>query len=220
MNDQILQVLDQSLKLSLWAFIASFVTCLAFIIFRLKARRDTLERYKKREFDEVYEREMTDTEAENQPHRPLHLFNQLPMVMRAIGFSFLLATVCFLIVGFTPFSPWVNFSNLAVDESTPLRLTFLNYERFHDGFSLQGEVWNQSQTPIEGVQAIVQIWKSEQELLEQFPVIVEPDPLPAEAPGSFVFRYTKSSPFRYGYQVIFQSSKGIEIPHAKGFDVE
>ena len=102
----------------------------------------------------------------------------------------------------------------------PLRLTTLSYERFHEGFSLRGEVWNQTQDSLQGVTARVQVLGSENELLENVPVPVEPDPLPGRSPGTFQLNYTKNSPFLHGYRVTFESVLGAPIPHIKGFDVD
>ena len=220
MNEQTLQILDQSLRISLWAFLVIFLVCLTFIALRLKARQEKLADYFSREFDERYQQEITDTEPESPLRASFQLSNRLPMVVQALVLSFLLSLVCFLLIGFTPFSPLSNFANSDLQGSTPLRLTFLSYERFHDGFSLQGEVWNQSQEPIEGLRALVQIFRSEREILDQVPVAVEPDPLSAESAGFFSIQYTEKSPFLYGYQVTFQSSEGVRIPHVKGFEVD
>ena len=220
MNEQTLQILDQSLRISLWAFLVIFLVCLTFIALRLKARQEKLADYFSREFDERYQQEITDTEPESPLRASFQLSNRLPMVVQALVLSFLLSLVCFLLIGFTPFSPLSNFANSDLQGSTPLRLTFLSYERFHDGFSLQGEVWNQSQEPIKGLRALVQIFRSEREILDQVPVAVEPDPLSAESAGFFSIQYTEKSPFLYGYQVTFQSSEGVRIPHVKGFKVD
>ena len=220
MNEQTLQILDQSLRVSLWAFLVIFIACLTFIALRLRARREELGDYFSREFDERYQQEISGTEPQS-PLRPsLYLSNRLPMAGQALALSLLLSLICFLVIGFTPFSPWSNFANTNIQGNTPLRLTFLSYERFHDGFSLQGEVWNQSQESIEGLRALVQIWRAEGEPLDQVPVVVKPDPLSAESAGTFSMRYTKKSPLLYGYQVTFQSEVGLRIPHIEGFDVE
>lgn len=204
----------------MWAFLGIFIVCLTFIALRLRARREKLADYFSREFDEKYQEEMTGTQPTSEPRAFLQLSNRLPMAAQALVLSLLLSLICFLVIGFTPFSPLNNFANSDLQRNTPLRLTFLSYERFHDGFSLQGEVWNQSQEPMEGLQALVQIWRSERELLDQVPVAVQPAPLSAETAGSFSIRYTEKSPFLYGYQVSFQSRDGVRIPHVKGFDVE
>ena len=220
MNEYTVQVLDQTLRISLWTFLVIFIASLTFISMRLRARQEKLSDYFSREFDEKYEKDLTGTRPESPPYPSFQLSNRLPMVVQALVLSLILSLICFLVIGFTPLSPLTNFANSDLEGSTPLRLTFLTYERFHDGFSLQGEVWNQSQEPIEGLRALVQIWRSERELLDQVPVGVEPDPLSAESAGSFSIRYTEKSPFLYGYQVMFQSEEGVRIPHVQGFDVD
>jgi hypothetical protein len=220
MNEQTLQILDQSLRMSLWVFLVIFIACLTFIALRLRARQEKLADYFSKEFDERYQREITGSEPESRLRTSFQLSTRLPMVAQALALSCLLSLICFLVIAFTPFSPLSNFANSDLQGSTPLRLTFLSYERFHDGFSLQGEVWNQSQQPIDGLRALVQIFRSGREILDQVPVVVEPDPLSAESAGFFSIRYTEKSPFLYGYKVTFQSQEGTRIPHVEGFDVD
>jgi len=220
MNEQTFQILDQSLVLSLWAFLVIFIACLTFIALRLRARREELGDYFSREFDEKYQQEIRGNEPQNPLHPSLHLSNRLPMAVKALALSLLLSLIGFLVIGFTPFSPLNNFANTNLQGNTPLRLTFLSYERFHDGFSLQGEVWNQGREPIEGIRALVQIWRSQREILDQVPVVVEPASLSAESAGTFSMRYTEKSPLLYGYLVTFQSEEGVRIPHIEGVDVD
>ncbi len=220
MSEQTLQILDQSLKISLWAFLVIFIVCLTFIALRLRARQEKLADYFSREFDEKYQQGFEETATTRPVRASLQLSTRLPMVVQALVVSLLLSLICFVVIGFTPFSPLENFANSDLQSDIPLRLTFLSYERFYDGFSLQGEVWNQSPEPMEGLRALVQIFRSERELLDQVQVAVEPPSLSAESAGSFSLRYSEKSPFLYGYQVTFQSHEGVKIPHVNGFDVD
>ena len=220
MNERVLEILDQSLKYSLWAFLLAFLASLCFVALRLKARKQGFSAYLREEFEKRHEQEIMGEDSGKVLDRTVPLANQLPMVVQALVVSAVLAFVCFLVVGFTPLSLFGNFATENPSQTTPLRLTLLAYERFYDGFSLNGEVWNQSQEPMGGLRALVSIWKSDLELLDEITVQVKPDPLPPGAAGVFNLRYAENSPFLYGYQVTFSSDQDLKIPHVQGFEVE
>ncbi len=71
-----------------------------------------------------------------------------------------------------------------------------------------------------GLKALVSVWKSKHELLDEVSVQVEPNPLPALTAGTFSLRYTEHSPFLYGYQVHFKNAQDGKVPHVEGFDVD
>jgi len=220
MNERVLDILDQSLKYSLWAFLLTFLASLCFIALQLKARKQGFAEYLRKEFEKRYEEEILGEDQGKVLDRTVPLANRLPMVVQALVVSAVLALGCFLVVGFTPLSLFGNFATENPSQAAPLRLTLLAYDRFYDGFSLNGEVWNQSQESMRGLRALISIWKSDSELLDEITVQVEPDPLPAGAAGVFNLRYTESSPFLYGYQVTFSSDQNLKIPHVQGFEVE
>ena len=133
--------------------------------------------------------------------------------------SVVLSVVFFVFVTFTPLPFLENFATAPRLEVTPLRLTALTYERFHEGFSVEGEVWNQTGEPMEDLSVVFKIWGSGRELLEEVSLAVQPTPLPAGSAGTFQLRYAKRSPFLYGYEVFFATQECVVIPHIKGFDV-
>lgn len=137
----------------------------------------------------------------------------------AVFFSTALGAIFFVFVSFTPLPFLENFATARSLEVVPLRLTALIYERFYEGFSLDGEVWNQSKEPMDGLLAVIRIRGAEQDILEEVAVPVTPQPLKAGTPGTFQLRYEKNSPFLYGYQVSFVTPWGVVIPHLTGFDV-
>ena len=220
MNERTLEILDQSLKYSLWAFLFIFLVSLCFIALRLKARKQGLVDYLRDEFEKRYQREMVGEDLGEVVDGAVPLSNRVRMATKALILSVALAFVCFLLAGFTPLSFFGNFATETTRETGPLRLTLLTYERFFEGFSLEGEVWNQTEEPMTGLKALVSVWKSEQELLDEVSVQVEPDPLPALSAGTFSLRYTENSPFLYGYQVSFEDEQNLKVPHVEGFDVE
>ena len=220
MNERTLEILDQSLKYSLWAFLFIFLVSLCFIALRLKARKQGLVDYLRDEFEKRYQREMVGEDLGEVVDGAVPLSNRVRMATKALILSVALAFVCFLLAGFTPLSFFGNFATETTRETGPLRLTLLTYERFFEGFSLEGEVWNQTEEPMTGLKALVSVWKSEQELLDEVSVQVEPDPLPALSAGTFSLRYTENSPFLYGYQVSFENEQNLKVPHVEGFDVE
>ena len=220
MNERVLEILDQSLKYSLWAFLLTFLASLCFIALQLKARKQGFSDYIREEFEKRYEEEIIGEDPGKVLDRTVPLANRLPMVVQALVVSAVLSFGCFLVVGFTPLSLFGNFATENPSQAVPLRLTLLAYERFYDGFSLNGEVWNQSQESMGGLRALISIWKSDSELLDEITVQVEPDPLSPGSAGVFSLRYTENSPFLYGYQVTFGSDQDLNIPHVQGFEVE
>lgn len=220
MNERTLEILDQSLKYSLWAFLFIFLASLCFIALRLKARKQGLVDYLRDEFERRHEQVIMGEDLGEVVDGAVPLSNRVRMATKALILSVALAFVCFLLAGFTPLSFFGNFATEPTRESGPLRLTLLTYERFYEGFSLEGEVWNQTQEPMTGLKALVSIWKSEHEFLDEVSVQIDPDPLPALSAGTFNLRYTENSPFLYGYQVTFENEQDREVPHVEGFDVE
>ena len=218
MSLQTLDILDRSLTCSMWVFLFSFLVCLIFVAMRLRTRKLGLADYFSKEFDKRLEREIAGHDPLQSPAAHVPLSDRLRMAANALLVSVLMAFVSFVAVGFTPLSFFDNFATTVVRVEAPLRLTMLNYERFYEGFSLQGELWNQSDEAIPGLVAAIQIWKTDREPLARISVTVEPDPVPAQSVGKFSFRYTEQSPFLHGYQVSFESKDGLEIPHIKGFD--
>ena len=139
--------------------------------------------------------------------------------VHALMLSGALGMVVALFISLAPLPFLENFATVPLLQVSPLRVTALTFERFHEGFSLEGEVWNQSEEPMEDFKAMIRIWKSERELLEEVSLDVMPRPLPAGTAGTFRLRYARNSPFLYGYDVYFAGGDGEVVPHIKGFDV-
>jgi hypothetical protein len=188
LSQQTLQILEHSLRYTLWAFLVILAVLLFLMIF-LKRNRTGINPYK--------------------------------AALHALVFSALSAAVFFLVVSFTPLSFFENFTSVHSLDQVPLRLTALIYERSYEGFSLQGEVWNQTGAPLENVQAEVRVWGRENDVLDRLLIPVEPPVFPPGQAATFNLTYEKNSPFLYGYDVAFLASDGTTmIPHIKGFDVQ
>lgn len=219
MGEQTLYILDQSLFYALWAFMLVFLISLFFIRHQLKTRKQGLADYFQEEFEQHLEDNLKGKFLSSETASFVLLSDRIRMATRALILSILLAVVCFVVVGFTPLSFFDNFANRKVWTTAPLRLTLLNYERFYEGFSVDGEVWNQGEEPLTGLSASIQIWGSERDLLEEISVPVQPDPFLPRSPGTFSLRYTTNSPFLYGYRVLFVNDEGQHMSYVKGFDV-
>jgi hypothetical protein len=139
--------------------------------------------------------------------------------LRAAILSLAAGVLAFLITAFTPIAPFENFASVRQLDETPLRLTSLIYERSYEGFTVQGEVWNQSHALMTDLQARIQIWGNDGKALDQVTTPVLPRELAPGQSGAFTVEYLKNSPFLYGYEVAFLSADGKVIPHVKGFDV-
>jgi len=188
MSNKTLEILDNALRYSLWAFLVLFLLGAAYLFF---AHRKEAGVYLIRSF------------------------------FRAAVLAGLVAAIFFLIVAFTPLSFFENFATAtSLEEPAPLRLTAVVYERFFEGFTLDGEVWNQTGQVMDGVRVQVTIWGKDKKQLDRLVLPVEPSPLLPGNPGKFSVRYEKNSPFLEGYEVHFVSAKGDPIPHVKGFDVK
>lgn len=219
MNDVTLRILDQSLEYALWGFLICFTATLFFISLQLQKRRKGLAKYYQEEFEEPYKKELIGGIAPERLVNYIPLSNRLRMAIRALWVASVFAVVCFVLVSFTPTSIIENFTDLGNYELAQLRLTSLSHNRFYEGFSLQGEVWNQSPETISGIRAVIIVWDSNQKLLDTISVPIDGDPLSVKSSGTFTAEYTKFSPFLYGYQVTFESSDGNKISHVEGFDV-
>ena len=134
--------------------------------------------------------------------------------------AFLCGVAFFLVFVFTPLPFFQNFSAVDSWRITPLRLTAVTYDRYYEGFSLDGEVWNQTQEPMFQLQGVVRIWGTDDKLLDEVKVDIEPSILPGGTPGTFKLQYEKNSPFIQGYQVVFVDQEGQPVPHVTGLDVE
>lgn len=207
MNPELLNLIDQAVRYSLWVFLSAFLVLLLFVRHQLRSRQKQIIDFYRGEEETI----PTD--------RLMLSSNQWQMAFKAFVLSLLVAGFVFLTIVFVPV-PGLQNTVAGMDlEVAPLRVTALNYERFHEGFSLEGEVWNQGEDPLEALQVTVRIIGNDQKLLDEVTVPVSPSPLSTGVAGSFNLRYTENSPFLRGYQLAFSDSSGRSIDHETGFDV-
>ncbi len=221
MNERTLDILDQSLTFSLWTFLVAFIVVLLFVNQRLRARKQGLMDYLREKDESLYEQHFEEQSPGAQPNDVFRLLShRTRMVFQALVLSTGIALLVFILASFLPIAGLDNFASSTPSKSTPLRVASLHYDRFHEGFSLLGEVWNQTQEPISGLRAVISIWQSDQELLDTVSVPVVPDPVAGGSAGTFSLRYEKRSPLLYGYRLAFEDWEGKTISHLEGFDVE
>ena len=218
MTEPSLQLFDLAFRNSLWVFLGAFLVILCLIALQTRSQRQR----NSEGFPGSDPTESSDSASSLGGLRGqlLLLSAQLQKALLGLLLALVLSGLFWVLSVFTPFAGLHSQSEGPSEEPFPLRLTTLSYERFHEGFSLRGEVWNQTRDPLQGVTARVQVLGSEHELLENVPVPVEPDPLPGRSPGTFQLSYTKNSPFLYGYRVTFESALGTPLLHIKGFEVD
>jgi len=96
----------------------------------------------------------------------------------------------------------------------------ISLKAFYEGFSVKGEVWNQTAEPFNQLQVVIRVIGTDGQPLEEVTIPVEPVPLEPGAAGLFELNYTQNSPFISGYQVAFFDQTGKAIPHVFGFDVD
>ena len=219
MNTETLDIIDRALRHSLWAFLICFLVILLSIAVRLRSRRRGLSDYFREHFDKQYMEKVPGRTSPRVPQQYVPSFDLCRMATRAFVLSLILTGTYFVVYLFTPLPFFENFVTRSAWQVEPLRITALSYKRSYEGFSLQGEVWNQTQESIEGLAVMIRILGIDQKLLEEVSVPVNPRRLPPGSPATFHFRYSKNSPFLYGYQLAFVHPQGGEIPYTKGFDV-
>jgi hypothetical protein len=134
--------------------------------------------------------------------------------------SLFLALAFFVVFVFTPLPIFQNFAASDAWRITPLRVTAVTYDRTYEGFSMEGEVWNQMDEPLLRISAVVSIWGTDEKLLDEVTVPVEPTVLAGGTAGTFQLTYRENSPFIKGYQLSFVDQESRNIPHLAGFDIE
>ncbi len=222
MNAETLLILDGAVRVSLTVFLGLFLFFLVFAALRWRRKKKSLARY----FEDELASRFADPDGESAPPPPeqpapyLPETNRWKTVFHSLALSGGLAALFFFLMCFAPLPFLHNFATERSWRTEPLRLTALSYERFYEGFSLNGEVWNQSQEPIQGLRAIVTIRDRNRDTLDKRILEVKPSPLEAGKAGQFSLRYAEKSPFIYGYQVEFIDGEGSLLPHIEGFDVD
>ena len=219
MDAATLEIIERSLQYSLWAFLGVFLLSLLVIRHRLHSRRKGLQDLRE-DLDREYQQKWTGP-APTTPtsERFVPSQDESRMAFHTLLLSTCLAAVCFLALTLIPLPFLENLATLDPRSTVPLRVTALNYDRFHEGFSLEGEIWNQEEEPLGELTAVVKIWGTDEELLDELSVDVKPKILKPKSSGNFSLRYSKNSPFLFGYEIHFLDQTGNEVPHVKGFDV-
>jgi hypothetical protein len=138
--------------------------------------------------------------------------------------SMLLALICgvvfFVVYTLVPFPNAHNLVTTSSWQVVPLRVTQVKYDRYYEGFSVSGEVWNQTQDPLSGIRLQVEVIGTDDKPIDEFEVKLEKDPIPPGESSHFEFSYDKNSPFIKGYRMTFLDPDGATIPHLTGFDVQ
>ena len=143
----------------------------------------------------------------------------LPLLYSII-LSVVLSSLSFLVYAFVPAPFLDNFTTGASWKRAPLRITVLDFDRFHEGFSLNGEIWNQGKETLNDIQILVSVLDHNEEQLDELLVSTAPPDLEAGQTASFELRYAENSSLIHGYQLSFRSGDGTPINHVAGFNVE
>ena len=209
MKSEVVLILDRAVVHSLWIFLVSFVALLIYARFRLRARLKKVE--------DLFRKDSSEPVRDDPTRLPV---NEWQLAVRTLLVSLFLALAFFFVFMFTPLPIFDNFSAADSWRITPLRVTAVTYDRTYEGFSIEGEVWNQTADPLLQLRTLVSIWGTDDKLLDEVEVLVEPAALPGGTYGTFRLEYNENSPFIKGYQVSFVSQDGRAIPHVMGFDAE
>ncbi len=199
MNLELVEILDRALQFSLWVFLGTLFLFL--LISRARLVRHAVK---------------TRNSAQVEKLNPA--YDQSKISFRAASFSLLL---CLLVLAVYLFSPLPGLKNLVNTRSwqlTPLRVTAISWDRIYEGFTLEGEVWNQTAEDMGGVSAIISVVGLYDELLDSLVIPVEPEILGAGESGTFSVSYKKNSPFIKGYRLGFTDQNGEPVRHITGFD--
>lgn len=212
MSSGIELILDRALSYSLWCFLIAFVLLLLFASARLRAR--------KRRIGDIYaEARTSDPEFSKALAERNPAFNEWRISLQ----TFLIALVCaicfFVLFILLPLPVFQNFATDTTWQVTPLRVTALTYDRFYEGFSVTGEVWNQTEKELPHLKVRVIVWGNDNRPLGEVVTEIIPDPLPPGTAGEFSAEYEENSPFIKGYKIQFFDDTNQIIPHVSGFNV-
>lgn len=206
MTEQAITILDTALRYSLWIFLGVF--CLAVAISAFRSRQHKLKL-----------RRLAEEAGEGPQSAVLQASSQdLSAVFRSLIVAFAAALAAFLVLTLAPLPLMENFANSESWRLQPLRLTQLTQKRLSKGFELRGEVYNQTEEPIEQLAAVVQVYGIDERVLDEVQAYIDPLPLPPGEAGEFKVAYRKEPANLYGYDIVFVGSEGI-LPHMRGFDV-
>lgn len=203
-----LYAVDRIVAFALWWFLGALLLFLLFALSRLRRRR--------RRLGELYAGGNLDASPQTELGRSL--LNQWRILLGCVLAASSTSLVAGLALAFLPL-PGLQPPAGKLLEILPLRLTALDYDRFYEGFRLDGEVWNQTEAPLAGLEVVVTVIGLRDETLAEMPAPVSPSPLPPGTAGTFRFEYRENSPFIKGYRVSFRDAAGVPLPHTAGFDV-
>jgi len=199
MNQELLTIIDNGLTVSLWVFLG------ALVLFLLVSR-SRLVRHAIKEEDSPKVEKLNPA------------FNQPRIAIRSVSASLALAILVLVIYLFGPIPGINNLVNSRSWQLTPLRVTAISWDRVYEGFTMEGEVWNQTEEDMEGITAVISIVGSYEELLDSLEIPLKPGILKAGEPAAFEVSYMKNSPFIEGYRLGFIDKEGKPLRHTAGFD--
>lgn len=199
MNQELLRIMDSALTFSLWVFLGSLFLLL--LISRARLVRHAVK---------------TKDSADVQKLNPA--YDQARVAFRATSASLLLSLLVLAVYIFSPLPGLDNLVNGKSWRLTPLRVTAISWDRLYEGFSLEGEVWNQTKQDMEGVSAVISVTGSYDELLDSLVIPVKPETIGAGESSIFKVSYKKNSPFIKGYRLGFTDKNGEPVRHIAGFD--
>ncbi len=208
MTTPTLDAVDRILAFALWWFLGALLVFLLFALNRLRRRR--------RRLGELYAGGGLDDAGQAELGRSL--LNEWRILLGCVLAALTTSLAAALALAFLPI-PGLQSPAGALPDVLPLRLTALEYDRFYEGFRLDGEVWNQTEAPLDGLEAVVTVIGLRGETLAELPAPVTPSPLPPGTAGTFQFEYRENSPFINGYRLAFRDAAGTQLPHTAGFDV-
>jgi hypothetical protein len=198
LNAEIIQILDGAVRLTLITFLILVACFSLYSFYTFNSRKLTGSR-------------QADAPTRWQVLRPLFY---------SIVLSGLLSGVAFLGYALVPAPFLDNFTTAASWKRAPLRITALDSDRFHEGFLLNGEIWNQGKETLNDLQIVVSILDHNEEQLDELVVSTAPPDLESGQTASFELRYAEHSSLIHGYQLSFRSGDGTPINHVAGFNVE
>lgn len=199
MNQELINILDSALRFSLW-------TCLGSLFLFLLISRARLVRH------------AVKTSDSSRVPKLNPAYDQSRIAFRAAAAALFLSLLVLAVHIFSPLPGLENLVNSRGWQLTPLRVTAISWDRVYEGFTLEGEVWNQTEEEMEGLSAVISVVGSYEELLDSLVVPVKPENIGAGEPGTFSVSYKKNSPFIKGYRIGFTDQNGEPVRHIAGFD--
>ncbi len=200
-HPEVIQILDSTARLTLITFLALFGCLGLYNFYGFNSRRLTGGR----------------RPHEKDDRKPWQILRPL---LHSLTFSILLAALSFLFYAFVPAPFLDNYATAKSWQRATLRITSLQFDRFHEGFSLKGEIWNQKESLLEEIQVVVSVLDHNKESLARLLTAPVPSTLEGGQTATFEIRYAENSTLIHGYQLSFQDSAAVPISHVAGFNVE